>query len=554
MIAATHIAFAGLCAIAAQGLGLPLTPDVALTLTVGALLPDIDVSTSGLGKFTKPLSSLIERKFGHRTITHSILGVAIMALMAFPLYLANPNAYFYLLIGIISHILLDTANIAGVPLLYPSRLQFWLVPNRNFRLPYGTQTETNIAIGFAISAMVLYPISGDGFGTAFHRFMGTPAGVVEDYLLWRDDHEVYAELTGFNTETQEKVSGKFRVIDAIGKEGVILETPDGHALGMGRAAGAQITVYRTAANKGQRIYSRETRLELAGRTVGDLLRSLPQNARNVWVTANIQSNSSASVVPPTIGAYSRIKSLGKTLELRTARPNDLAPLANVYIEHGSAIIRAEYGDGDSATAANIQLPAESAKVHTLEIPNLPSMAGLVVAEGDLVEVGNPIARYVNDAALTAKQAEQKQATLVLVSATKSLKNLQAEYQDSLTAIKARLTDAQSNLKRMDILVTGGAEPPIKLVEAKRLLREASNAHLSALNTLTSRRADLERTAQAAQLRLQQAKAEQDDTMQKQWMKSPVKGQIAEVKVKATTAKGITLSVIIVEETKMAVAP
>jgi membrane-bound metal-dependent hydrolase YbcI (DUF457 family) len=82
--AATHLAFAGLCGVLAQGFGHALTPDVVAGLSIGALLPDVDTTASGLGKFVKPVSSLIERKFGHRTITHSLLGAAFFQLLALP--------------------------------------------------------------------------------------------------------------------------------------------------------------------------------------------------------------------------------------------------------------------------------------------------------------------------------------------------------------------------------------------------------------------------------------------------------------------------------------
>ena len=49
--------------------------------------------------------------------------------------------FWWLLTGYASHLLLDTANIAGVPLLWPVKLRFWLVGNRSWRVPYGSPTE-----------------------------------------------------------------------------------------------------------------------------------------------------------------------------------------------------------------------------------------------------------------------------------------------------------------------------------------------------------------------------------------------------------------------------
>ena len=113
MRGATHLAFAGLSGVIASGFG--ATPDVAsgAALAAGALLPDIDTTTSDLGKFVKPVSRWIERRYGHRTITHSLLGMAALALATSPLLLIHPQAWAWLLMGVASHLILDTCNVMG---------------------------------------------------------------------------------------------------------------------------------------------------------------------------------------------------------------------------------------------------------------------------------------------------------------------------------------------------------------------------------------------------------------------------------------------------------
>ena len=74
MRAATHLATAGLTGVIATGFGADLTVASGAALAVGSLLPDIDTQHSGLGRLIKPLSGRLERTFGHRTITHSLLG------------------------------------------------------------------------------------------------------------------------------------------------------------------------------------------------------------------------------------------------------------------------------------------------------------------------------------------------------------------------------------------------------------------------------------------------------------------------------------------------
>lgn len=56
-------------------LGLVLTPVTAAFAILGALLPDIDTPMSWIGRFAQPLAARLERRFGHRAVTHSLLGL-----------------------------------------------------------------------------------------------------------------------------------------------------------------------------------------------------------------------------------------------------------------------------------------------------------------------------------------------------------------------------------------------------------------------------------------------------------------------------------------------
>jgi inner membrane protein len=274
--AVTHLAFAGVCAVIAQGMGHTLEPASLVALGLGAILPDIDTSTSSIGQLVPAFSSRIERRFGHRTITHSLLGVMTLAIVSSPLILWNSSVFGFLLLGFISHLILDTFNISGVPLLWPARTVFWFFPHRAYRVAYNSPLEKFILVSCLLACVAVIPFSSIGFSNSFHKFLGTPSGVVSDYLEWRDSFEVFAEVDGFNVETQEKIHGKYRVVDAIGKEGVIVEDESGDALGMGLARGAQVSVYHVAAFKTQAIQSKEYRLELEGEPLEHLLSRLPK--------------------------------------------------------------------------------------------------------------------------------------------------------------------------------------------------------------------------------------------------------------------------------------
>jgi membrane-bound metal-dependent hydrolase YbcI (DUF457 family) len=200
MQAATHIAGAVLTLAISRGLGLPIGPLEAVAVIGGSLLPDIDTTTAGMGRYVRPVAAWIETTYGHRTVTHSLLAVSLLTLAVWPL---GPTVALALLWGVLSHLLLDTLNVNGVPLLWPVRLQFWFFPSRSSRIRYGSPQETWLAVGLALCGVLLWPASADTFGTAFRRVIATPELAVTDYMQWRDTREVWADVQGFNADTQE---------------------------------------------------------------------------------------------------------------------------------------------------------------------------------------------------------------------------------------------------------------------------------------------------------------------------------------------------------------
>ncbi len=114
---------------------------------VAAWLPDVDNQRSRLGNglsrlkspvlnlATRPLSWMLRvtsfmlvRTVGHRTLTHSLLGVALFMLPVWLLLGDYPNVFYALVAGYSSHLLADALNTRGVPLLWPLGGSFRLFP------------------------------------------------------------------------------------------------------------------------------------------------------------------------------------------------------------------------------------------------------------------------------------------------------------------------------------------------------------------------------------------------------------------------------------------
>lgn len=148
MIAATHAIF-GVAALAGAGLALGVEPPVWAypVSAVAAWLPDVDNPRSrlgnGLSKRKSPLLNAVTRPVswglravsfglfrtvGHRTLTHSLLGLFIFCLPVYLLLGFSPALQLALVAGVASHIVADALNTWGVPLLWPIKKNFRLLP------------------------------------------------------------------------------------------------------------------------------------------------------------------------------------------------------------------------------------------------------------------------------------------------------------------------------------------------------------------------------------------------------------------------------------------
>lgn len=149
-----------------------------ITTTIASLLPDIDHTKSYIGKFFYPISKQIDKKFGHRTITHSIFFLATITLSVAILetiYSTNKTISTIVFFSILSHLILDMVTVQGIPLFYPFYKNPCVIPaNPNSRI-----RNDNIraqAVSFFFFTFVLFTcqdLFANGFWTSYNRAFGT---------------------------------------------------------------------------------------------------------------------------------------------------------------------------------------------------------------------------------------------------------------------------------------------------------------------------------------------------------------------------------------------
>ena len=148
MNATTHAVF-GVAALTGASLLVGEAPPLYAypAAVVAAWIPDVDNPRSRLGNglsrmrsptlnaITRPVSwalratsFTLSRTVGHRTLTHSLLGVVLFVALVSPVAPLLPDLFVALVAGYVSHIVADALNTKGVLLLWPSRRPFRLLP------------------------------------------------------------------------------------------------------------------------------------------------------------------------------------------------------------------------------------------------------------------------------------------------------------------------------------------------------------------------------------------------------------------------------------------
>lgn len=119
---------------------------------IGSLLPDICSPTSTIGRKLPILSRMAAGTFGHRTFTHSFLMLALLYmsfiwLLEWPFYIEHG-----LLVGIVSHLILDALTRQGIQFLWPLQVRVGI--------PFGIKTDGFIEPIFAAGLYVAIAYMG----------------------------------------------------------------------------------------------------------------------------------------------------------------------------------------------------------------------------------------------------------------------------------------------------------------------------------------------------------------------------------------------------------
>lgn len=151
---------------------------------IGGITPDVDQPTAPFWR-NLPIGGFFGRLIdkmlgGHRFITHSILGMALIGFASY--WLLNfihplmPRVdiglvWWAFIIGMASHLLMDTFTKEGVPWLLPIPVKFGLPPLKKMRITTGKIGEKVIFLSILAFDIVFVAINYNELLTLIHQYI-----------------------------------------------------------------------------------------------------------------------------------------------------------------------------------------------------------------------------------------------------------------------------------------------------------------------------------------------------------------------------------------------
>jgi len=329
--ASTHYAFSYLLCAAAG-----LEPQTGLIASLFALLPDIDHPESTIGRLFSPVSKSIQRKYGHRTVTHSIFAVMIIAVALLPLLMVPrllgwgaplwQGLYAAALLAFSSHIFIDLFNKSGVRLFAPfSQKEYISFRTPTLRILVSSWQEYILLF---IIVFFAFTVTGEGFSVhKAARSLGKMLyknydNALKDYQE-NSQYLCIAHIDYYDSIERRKVVEDLQVLNMYPMNGVFLRNNE--RLVIGKENINEITIDRTE----KQIISRR----ISGSDPA-LLSSIPEGSyisgtidvKNYF--PEIKSNNFLTVDRRTDGA---------TFTLKCSAPWEISRILNLHNEIGTEV-------------------------------------------------------------------------------------------------------------------------------------------------------------------------------------------------------------------------
>ena len=458
MTAPTHIAFAEfIYLLLLTTAGVALSAANTLVIAAASILADIDTGSSMLGRLLPIVSLPIERRFGHRTLTHSALCVATLAVVALPVLTASKDGYICLIAGYATHPFLDTMNVNGVRLFYPFAQVRCVFPfdvnsPSRFRTPTGSRVDRALGMLFLVGCIPTFLISQQGHERFIRLTQRNIESAVRDYNELSMTHRVYAELSAHNIFTKQSIMGRYEVVGALDPRTLLFRETSGELHSLGREHEAEYTAESAVCYRGEPVRTIVNSVELENQPLAALAGAIDSGLRTymfgeLLTREPVEAGGTSILFEPVTGS-------GHTLRLRYAALSDIgrSGLPDVLVVHGRITLR-------TTVPLGLDIPGGPAYpdsvggfvLMTLEYP-LGTALEMFSVIGDTVTPGQLLAETRSDTLERLKNDLEKAKRAAALDAQQSeLASLRLQS----TAIREALHADSIELRRLVTLLQEG---------------------------------------------------------------------------------------------------
>lgn len=443
MLAPTHSVFGiflTLIILAVFGVQWGLHWTIILFAILGAIIPDIDHPRSVIGKIFLPISIPLERRYGHRTVTHSLVGwvvssVIFAVLVLFVIWILGfvsdlgfsisdlaPRWIAAFSISYFSHLVLDMFNKRGSQMFWPDPGRDVIPKNPKVRTESGAGIEVLIFFILLALMFLAFPISKYGIASSLRWLLATPGSAIEEFKTIKT--HTYLDFSGIMSETKEPVSGKAEILDVNNKRLVILykvsvpSSVEGNVYTLSDELAADILATHVRAKK-TNIPIKTERRAFKDRSREYLLSQIPKDALVSGVVhlpegMEIVFSSPQSLSP---NPYKTMEQKGNDLILSFASKEQIKKLA-----------LSEYFD--------LQIKKDQA-----ELSGLYARMGKVTAQINEMENGNGLTPLGRQLLLSKEDAEKQRVQL-------------AELNSQLGEINVKIEELRIKMKARKFVFSG----------------------------------------------------------------------------------------------------
>jgi inner membrane protein len=340
MMSRTHIVLA----VAATSLILGTADPVVLSLSaIASQFPDVDTTKSYSGRILFPISSYLEKRFAHRSITHSFLALAVFAIALVPVtffgykyYLGMVSGYFWGFFG-------DVFTKSGVALFYPSKVRAICPANPRLRLSTGSSAEWFVLFILIIFAILSIQInSAGGIVRNFNQALGLPSGAIETVNQDASRYLLKAQIKGRNAITQEPIEKDYEIIQPLNQNDLLVKDELGTTYRVGNSQECQIIASQMKIERVAPITTTVTNLFFDDEELSEKIAALPQSQTYLSGTLTI-FDTDGLIIPSHIDRYDTITLQPGSdiayVRLIASSPIDVLRLLGDYYASGNLVVR-----------------------------------------------------------------------------------------------------------------------------------------------------------------------------------------------------------------------